>query len=114
LDSTGRNTRKANISKPNVKPNMPGVEFGREEQLYVLLDTASRPGMSGSPVIRRSWAAHLYENQGGSVLGKAIQTRFVGVYSGRIGASGIEAQLGIMWPETFVTEIVSGGVRDQP
>lgn len=84
------------------------------EQLHILLDTASRPGMSGSPVIRRSWAAHLYENQEGSVLGRPVQTRLVGVYSGRVGASDVAAQLGIMWAASFVTEIVAGRVLDAP
>jgi hypothetical protein len=28
---------------------------------YMLVDTASRPGMSGAPVIRRSWSGHLVE-----------------------------------------------------
>jgi hypothetical protein len=29
---------------------------------YMLVDTASRPGMSGAPVIRRSWATHFLEH----------------------------------------------------
>ncbi len=31
---------------------------------YLLVDTASRPGMSGAPVFRRSWGIHLLEDEG--------------------------------------------------
>src|SRR5437773_905449 len=52
-------------------------------QLHMFIDTASRPGMSGSPVIRRSWSTHLLEGNSIS-MGAATGTRFVGVYSGRL------------------------------
>jgi hypothetical protein len=82
-------------------------------QLYMLVDTASRPGMSGSPVIRRSWGTHQMKG-GGVALGAATATEFVGVYSGRLTATDpLDAQLGIAWPARFVNEIVAGGKRDQ-
>jgi Trypsin-like peptidase domain len=77
------------------------------DQLQIFVDTASRPGMSGSPVIRRSWNTHQMED--GSVnMGIGTATRFLGVYSGRLGTEDpLDAQLGLTWPATFVTEIVS-------
>lgn len=83
-----------------------------DQQLHALLDTASRPGMSGSPVIRRSWGTHMM--QGNSMLaGKVAATRFVGIYSGRVGLDERDIQLGIMWPAQHVQEIVSEGVRGE-
>jgi hypothetical protein len=79
-------------------------------QLQILVDTASRPGMSGSPVIRRSWGTHMLENGNVSVsTGSGTATRFIGIYSGRIvSADPIDAQIGITWPACFIPEIVSG------
>lgn len=81
--------------------------------LYMLIDTASRPGMSGSPVIRRSWGTHQMKG-GGTALGMTTATEFIAVYSGRLTATDpLDAQLGIAWPARFVTEIVAAGKRDQ-
>jgi hypothetical protein len=83
-------------------------------QLFFLIDTASRPGMSGSPVIRRSWGNHQLKD-GSVALGPGSATEFVGVYSGRITAKDpLDAQLGIAWPARYVTEIISGMKRDNP
>jgi hypothetical protein len=76
--------------------------------LYMLVDTASRPGMSGSPVIRRSWATHMMEI-GPMKSGVEVMTRFVGVYSGRLTSTDpLDAQLGLCWPAKYVTEIIAG------
>jgi hypothetical protein len=81
-------------------------------QLHMLIDTASRPGMSGSPVIRRSWSTHQLEGNSIS-MGAGTGTRFVGVYSGRMSAvDPLDAQLGIAWPASLVSEIVFGQKRD--
>jgi S1-C subfamily serine protease len=87
-------------------------ELSPENQLHVLIDTASRPGMSGSPVIRRSWATHMIEG-GGVIMGTSTESKFVGVYSGRIASlDPLDASLGLMWPASFVSEIVSGAIVD--
>ncbi|RWM26888.1 serine protease [Mesorhizobium sp.] len=80
--------------------------------LNMLLDTASRPGMSGSPIIQRSWGTALLAN--GTVMAlDGAATKFIGVYSGRIqGSDAIDAQLGIGWPAAFVPEVISGRRRD--
>ncbi len=81
-------------------------------QLHIFMDTASRPGMSGSPVIRRSWGTHAMAD-GNISMGPSIATKFIGVYSGRIVSQDpLDAQLGLTWPASFVSEIVSGSKID--
>jgi hypothetical protein len=81
-------------------------------QLTVLVDTASRPGMSGSPVIRRSWGTHMFSD-GAMRMDQGVVTKFVGVYSGRIASTDpLDAQLGLTWPAFLVPEIVSGAKID--
>jgi hypothetical protein len=81
-------------------------------QLHVFVDTASRPGMSGSPVIRRSWATHALAD-GSISMGQGTATKFIGVYSGRlVSHDPLDAQLGLTWPASFVPEIVSGAKID--
>lgn len=82
-------------------------------QMHFLIDTASRPGMSGSPVIRRSWGTHQMKD-GGISMGAGTATEFIGVYSGRyVTSDPLDAQLGIAWPASLVQEIVMGSKRDQ-
>ncbi|UES55387.1 hypothetical protein GFK91_07060 [Roseibium aggregatum] len=83
-------------------------------QRHLLLDTASRPGMSGSPVIRKAWGSYMLTD-GSVAMGHGSATKLVGIYSGRLAANDpLDAQLGIMWPAVLLNEIVSGGVRDEP
>lgn len=81
-------------------------------QLHVFVDTASRPGMSGSPVIRRNWGNYT-TTDGSVVMTTGSATKFVGVYSGRIiGTDPLDAQLGLTWPAAFVPEIITGNRMD--
>ncbi len=78
----------------------------------MLVDTSSRSGMSGSPVM-------LYEKRAMGITDKASDqpgakfSRFlmklVGVYSGRIGVDdeNIKAQLGVVWKSSVIDEIIS-------
>jgi trypsin-like peptidase len=88
-----------------------------EQQRYILVDTASRPGMSGSPVIRRSWGTHLMASGATStIMGDTISiaTKFIGVYSGRLHTKdSLDAQLGLVWPAHYITEIIEGAQRDR-
>lgn len=89
------------------EPELAGVT-----QLHTFVDTASRSGMSGSPVIRRSWNTHSMAN-GGTVMNGGTGTKFVGVYSGRLASSDpLDAQLGLTWPAFLVPEIVFGATVD--
>jgi hypothetical protein len=74
----------------------PSIPIGGKPCFYV--DTASRPGMSGSPVILRHQQA----------IGPP--TTFIGVYSGRVGAEDeLKAQLGIVWRADVVDQIIMQG-----
>jgi len=80
---------------------------------YMLVDTASRPGMSGAPVIRGSWSNHLVE-PGRQAYDDRTATKFLGVYSGRVPTDHpAEAQIGLVWDASFINEIISGRRRDE-
>jgi hypothetical protein len=72
----------------------------------MLIDTATRPGLSGSPVIIQRIGLH---GKGGALTGDTIIGRirnFVGIYSGRIGDDELKAQLGVVWKARVISEIV--------
>jgi hypothetical protein len=80
---------------------------------YMLVDTASRPGMSGAPVIRRSWSNHMVE-PGVTALVDTPLSKFIGVYSGRVPTDHPhEAQIGLVWDGSFIDEIIAGNMRDE-
>ena len=89
----------------------PFIEIDNLPIIYV--DTATRSGMSGSPVLMRRTGLHGFDGKqmkGKEIIG-TIQN-FVGIYSGRIGADKeFEAQLGIIWKERVIEEIIKGRVR---
>jgi hypothetical protein len=80
---------------------------------FYLVDTASRPGMSGSPVIRRIWNQRV----DGDVVVPAptpLRTEFVGIYSGRRHTKDPnDAQLGMVWPRSWIEEIIMGQKRGE-
>ncbi|MEO6843151.1 MAG: serine protease [Bradyrhizobium sp.] len=79
---------------------------------YILVDTASRPGMSGAPVIVRSWGFHLYDD-GSSTTDEFARSKFIGVYSGRLVTRFREdAQIGMVWTASLIDEIIIGGRLD--
>jgi Trypsin-like peptidase domain len=79
---------------------------------YILVDTASRPGMSGAPVIRRSWSNHDLEPNFIATVDTPID-RFLGVYSGRARTDRPdEAQIGLVWNASLIEEIIVGNRRD--
>jgi hypothetical protein len=80
---------------------------------YLLVDSASRPGMSGAPVLRRSWASHLLENEAISA-DSTPQSKFIGIYSGRLYTSDhTDAQLGMVWPVLDIQEVIWGKKFDE-
>lgn len=77
------------------------------------IDTATRQGMSGSPVFAKDSGNFFLEGSDTSdplqmKMGEAY--RFLGVYSGRIGddnnKDAFSAQLGIVWKENVIKEII--------
>jgi hypothetical protein len=79
----------------------------------MLVDTASRPGMSGAPVIRRSWTNHMVD-PGVVALVDTPLNKFIGVYSGRMPTDHPnEAQIGLVWDGSLIDEIIAGNIRDE-
>lgn len=85
-----------------------------EDQLpKILVDTATRPGLSGSPVVYQRTGIHNVKD--GVLTNDTLIGRirgFLGVYSGRIGKGEIHAQLGIVWKSKVIEEIIIGQKRD--
>jgi hypothetical protein len=89
------------------------------EQLpKLLIDTATRSGLSGSPVVMQRVGIH--GASGGNLTGTEIIGRirnFIGVYSGRIGADESKAQLGVVWKARVIDEIIDAnagsGIAEQ-
>jgi hypothetical protein len=79
---------------------------------YYLIDTASRPGMSGSPVVLRSWSNHVMESNNYIATTDGPIDRVIGVYSGRKDNAPAEAQIGMVWHVDYIDDIIDGDVRD--
>jgi hypothetical protein len=92
------------------EPKLAGL--GGFSEKYFLIDSASRPGMSGAPVILRSWGTYVKENDAVGMVAGGV-TRFIGVYSGRLHTNDLlEAQIGMVWPARLISEIIAGRIRD--
>jgi len=80
----------------------------------MLIDTASRSGMSGSPVLLLE-ERHVGRVKGDPNSPDAVfshnRMKLIGVYSGRIGVDELnfKAQLGIVWKGRVIDEIISQG-----
>lgn len=80
----------------------------------ILVDTASRPGMSGSPVIFKRYGYHARSSTLSSDDIFGTITGFVGVYSGRLPSKDtFDAQLGIVWKKEVIEEIIVGKKLDE-
>ncbi|WP_375161860.1 trypsin-like peptidase domain-containing protein [Bradyrhizobium sp. RDT46] len=81
----------------------------------LLIDTATRQGMSGAPVVARRTGITVPRGvkaspevlSGQEIIGQS--DTFLGVYSGRIGDDPMGLQLGIVWKAAVVDEIIRGG-----
>lgn len=71
----------------------------------VLVDTGTRAGMSGSPVLRRVPAGLVPVATGLEARSEATCELF-GVYSGRYGADELTSQLGIVWKREVIEQIL--------
>lgn len=79
-----------------------------QQMPYFFIDTATRSGMSGSPVvIYRKRSIAIEEKSTGKSSGHI--TKLIGVYSGRIGADSdmiSDAQLGRVWKVSVIDKII--------
>ena len=84
----------------------PDLDLDDLPKFYI--DTATREGMSGSPVYAQEvgyWLPEGISDPSQASIGKGH--RFVGVYSGRLGAEDeFKAQLGVVWKESALISLV--------
>ena len=80
----------------------PAVDFGGLP--IQLVDSRTRPGQSGSPVIAYRNGGMLALEGGGAASYAEPVSRFIGVYSGRINS---ESDLGIVWKAAAVQELLA-------
>jgi len=84
----------------------PDVNLDQLPKFYI--DTATRSGLSGSPVIMQRIGIHGVINnewKPDSSIGRI--RNFIGIYSGRVGKDEFKAQLGIVWKARVIDEIIS-------
>ncbi len=75
-----------------------------------MIDAASRPGMSGSPVFRRVFGpAPTLDNNSSIVINHmaVMTTQFAGVYSGHLTKEDENLTIGIAWHGSLVSEILA-------
>lgn len=83
----------------------------RDQTPKLLIDTATRPGLSGSPVIYQRTGIHkMFDGKlkDDSIIGRI--RNFLGIYSGRLGKDEFQAQLGIVWKAKVIEEIINGQI----
>ncbi len=85
------------------------MHIGGLNKLFV--DTAGRPGMSGSFVV----AQHngLFHPAGKPSFFGVVR-RLLGIYSGRVAPSETEAQLGVVWHREEIDKIIDRASKKQP
>ena len=83
----------------------PIVEW--EDLPCLLIDSRTRPGQSGSPVI--VYRTDGYQTENGSMMNHGVPAmRFVGVYSGRVNE---RSDLGFVWKASALVEILDAQYR---
>jgi hypothetical protein len=90
-------------------------DFDIDKKPVFYIDTATREGMSGSPVYAQEvgyWAPRGVTDPGSHMVGKG--RAFVGVYSGRIGTDDeFKVQLGLVWKAGALQEIIDSGIAGE-
>ena len=82
----------------------PSLDFLGQPML--LVDTATREGMSGSPVLIRHNGVHMPSGKMNDDTVFGLVEGFLGVYSGRIGEDELGVQLGRVWKTNVIDEII--------
>jgi len=78
-------------------------------KMYV--DSATRKGMSGSVVVARHIVHGRIRKKDGTETEPVlygVKDVVIGIYSGRLGADLVQAQLGIVWKRSAIEETVNG------
>lgn len=82
-----------------------------------LVDAATSPGLSGSPIFQRAHGPAPIVGESGELVVKGdavVSTRFVGVYGGRLDHTNQLAQVGYGWYANRIPMIVSGVAKHRP
>jgi hypothetical protein len=82
----------------------------------IFIDTATREGMSGSPVYVQTHYVPEQINSPSTIPKSATQAYFLvpkvrdflGIYSGRVGNDPFKAQLGTVWKQTAIEDVITG------
>lgn len=84
----------------------PDIPVNNLPLFYV--DTASRKGMSGAPVILRTSGNFIGECGRTQMQVNAAASKFIGIYSGRIKSGDeLDTQLGRVWRSEVIEEIIT-------
>ncbi|MEL3971170.1 serine protease [Rossellomorea oryzaecorticis] len=74
-----------------------------KNQRHFFIDATTREGMSGSPVVYRTFGPY-ESNSGEIIMNSSIKTRFLGIYSGRIEK---DIEVGMVWTPNIIKEIIN-------
>ena len=81
-------------------------ELEADQLPIILVDSSTREGMSGSPVIAQAIDGALLDN-GDTVVGSGPYVRFIGMYSGRYGTDvDDKLSVGRVWKREVLEEMV--------
>ncbi|MGE7965109.1 hypothetical protein ACQKPC_22470 [Pseudomonas sp. NPDC089918] len=88
------------------------LKMGWNGQPLFLIDSASRPGMSGAPVFHYNKRGILQIGGKNILVGKEFVV-FLGIYVGRMySQEKDDAQIGMVWKREVVNEIIDGETLD--
>lgn len=88
--------------------------FQIDDKPMFLVDAATTPGMSGSPVFRRSFGPAFLANKT-TKLDAAVTTEFVGVYAGNLNNAELgRVNVGYAWYGKLVDEIIDARCQGRP
>lgn len=82
-------------------------DLDHDQKPLILVDTATREGMSGSPVLIRHSGIHMPSGKMDDISTIGTVENFFGVYSGRVGADELGVQLGRVWKSIVIEQILS-------
>lgn len=85
-------------------------EIDYEGMPLFLIDSRTRPGQSGSPVLLYSAGGMVPMQDGSSAMFGGAVTRLIGIYSGRVNS---ESDLGKAWKVNAIQDVVEGLRRSQ-
>lgn len=77
----------------------------------MLVDSRTRPGQSGSPVIQYSRGGAVALADGGTSVFAGPVERLVGVYSGRVNE---QSDLGLVWKKAVIEDILESKAKELP